>query len=422
MKPLKIIHVLDHSLPVHSGYAFRSQAIVAAQKRRGWDPLVLTSPKYYESWQGPRVAQEQIAGINYYRAPAVSKSSWPLFSESRIMSTLARALLALAKREKAEIVHAHSPILDAIPGLWVSRTLGIPFIYEMRALWEDAAVDHGTYGEGSWKYRLVRGIENWICRHADHVTVLCEGLRKDLIDRNIPPTKLTPIPNGVDIQAFHGSESTDSVTSRWNLTGKRVVGFIGSFFRYEGLDLLLDVFARFRISRPDVVLLLVGNGEVETELKTKVKQLGLEDRVIMTGPVAQEHIPDVYAAIDVLAYPRRSMRLTELVTPLKPLEAMAMRKAIVASNIGGHRELIQDGQTGVLFAPDDIAATERAIGQLLDNDNLRRTLAEQGRVWVTKERSWDLVTAAYAEVYSKVLQIPHAELLNQETYSARKPA
>jgi PEP-CTERM/exosortase A-associated glycosyltransferase len=402
--PLRILHILDHCLPVHSGYAFRSQAILLAQMRRGWKPAMLTSAKHYESWKGPWQDREQVGDICCYRSPVVARSPWPLSTEIRIMTSLARRLLTLAKQEKPHVLHAHSPILNAVPALWVSRRLGIPVVYEMRALWEDAAVDHGTYGERSWKYKLVKSVETWICRRADHVAVLCDGLRNELIERGIASAKLTVIPNGVDTQAFGIARLDRSLLSQWNLCNRKVIGFIGSFFRYEGLDLLVKAIACVTRSRPDVALLLVGGGETEDELKAQIKRLRLQDKVIMTGPVSPERIPEVYALIDILAYPRRSMRLTELVTPLKPLEAMAMSKAIVASNIGGHRELIQDGYTGLLFTASSVSSLVTALERLLDNADLRQALGIQGAAWVRQERSWDKTTADYSSVYSEALR------------------
>jgi glycosyltransferase involved in cell wall biosynthesis len=151
--------------------------------------------------------------------------------------------------------------------------------------------------------------------------------------------------------------------------------------------------------------LLVGSGETEDELKAQVKRLRLEEKVIIPGAVSQEQIPDVYGLIDIFAYPRRSMRLTELVTPLKPLEAMAMGKAIVASDIGGHRELIRDGYTGLLFPADNVSALAETLKRLLDETDLREALGRQGAKWVREERSWYDTTAGYVDVYSRVAEI-----------------
>jgi len=158
--------------------------------------------------------------------------------------------------------------------------------------------------------------------------VLCQGLREEMVRRGIAPEKLTVIPNGVDVDSFQKCDPDSDLAVRWGLTGKRVVAFLGSFFRYEGLDLLIEAIALIVRQDPRVVLLLVGGGIAEFDLKAQVRRLQLDSHVIMPGSVAPERIPGVYALVDVLAYPRHSLRLTELVTPLKPLEAMAMGKAM----------------------------------------------------------------------------------------------
>lgn len=155
--------------------------------------------------------------------------------------------------------------------------------------------------------------------------------------------------------------------------------------------------------RDDVVLLLVGTGEMEAVLKAQIAHSNLGDLVIMPGKVPHDRIPEIYSLIDILVYPRYSMRLTELVTPLKPLEAMCMEKALVASNVGGHRELIQDGFSGVLFPAGDAVALANTLHRLLDDHVLRRTLGEQAAEWVRRERSWEKTTSVYLDIYSRVL-------------------
>ena len=402
--PLRVLHILDHSLPVHSGYAFRSQAILRTQKGRGWTPCVVTSPKHYESWQQPWLPSEEVGGIQYYRATRVAPSSLPLEKERRIMFALSDRIREIVQKESIQVLHAHSPILNAIPALWIGRKVGIPVVYEVRAPWEDAAVDQGTYGQQSWQYKLVKTLETWVCQKAHHVAVLCQGLRDDFIQRRVPSEKLTIIPNGVDVNAFHKCAPNLEFMKKWNLKGKKIVGFLGSFFHYEGIDLLLEAIARVVRKEPDIVLLLVGGGVQEMALKTQVNRLQIAKHVIMPGSVAPDCIPGIYALIDVLAYPRQSLRLTELVTPLKPLEAMAMGKALVASDVGGHRELIHDGRTGLLFPAGNIDALAAAIQRLLEDAALRRTLEQQGPEWVRRERSWEKTTGGYTEVYSQAFE------------------
>jgi glycosyltransferase involved in cell wall biosynthesis len=192
----------------------------------------------------------------------------------------------------------------------------------------------------------------------------------------------------------------------WGLAGKKVIGFIGSFYRYEGLDLLVKAFARVARDHSDTMLLLVGGGEMEDELIQLIAKLELSSRVIMPGRIPNERVPGVYAMIEILAYPRYSMRLTELVTPLKPLEAMAMGKALLASDVGGHRELIRHRETGLLFKAGDESALAEQLIRLLTDQELRETLQLQGRVWAREHHSWERTTAVYRKIYSCIRKDP----------------
>lgn len=400
---MKILHVLDHSLPLHSGYTFRSQSIFRAQRARGWQPVVVTSPKHEQSWQGAWSALEEIDGVRYYRTGAVSSSRVPLLTEWSLMEATTRRILEVAASERPDLLHAHSPVLNAFPALRAGRRLQLPVVYEIRAFWEDAGVDQGTYREGSPKYRLARTLETRACRQVDQIAILCNGLKNDLVQRGLPAGKITPVFNGVDPADFRPVPSDPEYLAAWGLAGKRVIGFIGSFFRFEGLDLLIKAFARIAAQRDDIVLLLVGGGETEVELRALVGELGLAGRVVMPGRISHERIPGVYALIDVLAYPRHPVRLTELVTPLKPLEAMAMGKALVASDVGGHCELICNGETGLLFKAGDETALVAQLERLLADPGLRAMLQEQGRTWVCRHHTWEQTTAVYSEIYERAM-------------------
>lgn len=400
---MRILHILDHSLPLHSGYAFRSQEIFHAQRQRGWEPLVVTSPKHEESWKGDWQEQETIEGVSYHRTGGIRATRFPFITEARLMRALVGRILDVAAREKPDVLHAHSPVLNALPALWAGRKLGIPVVYEIRAFWEDAAVDHGAYAENSWKYRLTKAVETWACRRADHVCILCEGLKRDLVGRGIPEAKLTPIFNGIDPDSFTSCPPDAEFREKWGLQGKRVIGFIGSFYRYEGLELLMRAFARVRLECPDTALLLVGGGEMEASLRELARELGIEKEVVMPGRIPHQRIPGVYAMMDVLAYPRQRMRLTELVTPLKPLEAMAMGKMLVASDVGGNKELIRDGETGLLFEAGNLDALTSGLLRAARDEGLREKLRGNGPAWVRAHHTWARTTAAYLDVYAHVL-------------------
>ncbi|CAN5729851.1 hypothetical protein BH11PSE8_BH11PSE8_06190 [soil metagenome] len=392
---LRILHVLDHSLPLHSGYTFRTLAILREQRALGWETLHLTTPK-----QGATTSTtDEVDGLIFYRTPSVDGTG--LIAQMR--KTAAR-LSHLVRELRPDVIHAHSPVLNALPALWVGKRHRVPVVYEMRASWEDAAVDHGTTTEGSPRYRISRAMESFALRHADHVTTICEGLRKDIAIRGIAEARITVIPNAVDVSSFRfGVEADPALRTRLGLDGATVLGFAGSFYGYEGVDLLIEAARRMLPRHPKLRVLLVGGGFQEDNLKAQAVAAGLTDRVIFTGRVPHADVQRYYELIDVLAYPRLPIRLTEVVTPLKPLEAMAQGRMFVASDVGGHRELIRHGETGFLFRAGDPAALVAALEDLLARRDAWPSIRAQARRFVEVERTWTSSVARYRDVYARVL-------------------
>lgn len=401
-RPLRILHVFDHSVPLQSGYTFRSLSILQGQRALGWETAQLTTPRHLRA----SPPEEAVDGLVFHRTVFSPGPLFrlPLFRELGEMAATTERLEALARAWRPDVLHAHSPVLNAIPALRVRDRLGIPVVYEVRACWEDAAVSHGTAREGGPRYRAARRIETWAALKADRLTTICEGLRADFIARGVPEAKITVIPNAVDAAAFAGQGHADpALAAALGLAGKTVLGFIGSFYAYEGLHVLLEAMPRLLAARGDVALLLVGGGPEDARLRALAAALGLGDAVVFTGRVPHEEVGRYYDLVDIFVYPRVSIRLTETVTPLKPLEAMAERRIVVASDVGGHRELIRDGDTGTLFRaddPDDLAAAVLAtIARRAEWDAQR----ERARRFVEAERSWAASVARYRAVYEAVL-------------------
>ena len=398
---IRVLHLLDHSIPLHSGYTFRTLAILREQRKLGWDTAHLTSPKH----SAPSAPEETVDGWHFYRTPPAGGPRLPGLAEVALMKATQTRLLELARKLRPQILHAHSPVLNAIPALRVGKLLGIPVVYEVRAFWEDAAVDHGSTHEGSMRYRLTRRLETHALRQARHVFTICEGLRGDIVARSIASSKVTVIPNAVDIESFEPGGTPDAaLKARLGLAGATVLGFIGSFYAYEGLDLLLAALPGLLQQRPDVRVLLVGGGPQEAALKAQAAALGVADQVVFTGRVPHAEVQRYYDLIDVLAYPRHSMRLTELVTPLKPLEAMAQGRLLVASDVGGHRELIRDGETGFLFRAGSAPALAQAIVDVLARRADWPRLRAAGRRFVEAERNWQHSVGRYRAPYLALLE------------------
>ncbi len=398
---MRILHILDHSLPLHSGYTFRTLSILREQRRFGWETFHLTGPK-----QGSAQRLEETAeDWHFFRTPFEGGllARLPGAAELAMMHALTVRLEAIARDVRPQLLHAHSPALNAIPALRVGRRLGIPVLYEVRAFWEDAAVDHGRTHEGGLRYRLTRTLETYALKRADAVTTICEGLRTEIVSRGIDPQKITVVPNAVDVEQFVlGREPDESLRHELGLTGAVVLGFVGSFYAYEGLALLLQALPEILKREPRVCLLLVGGGAQEASLRELVMRMSLGEKVRFAGRVPHSEVHRYYDLIDVLVYPRLPMRLTELVTPLKPLEAMAQGRLLAASDVGGHRELIRDQETGVLFKAGDVNALASKVLELLSDRGRWGELRARARSFVEAERNWTSSVGRYRQPYYRL--------------------
>lgn len=396
---MSIAQIFDQTSPLVSGYSMRSKYLTDSLHQLGVPLRVFSSPIFnYKN------GNEVIGGVPYTRSVMADwdfVKKFPVYRERRIIHALKKTIREHWNSD-IQLIDAHSSLLNGIVGVKVSREKKIPFLYEIRALWEDAAVDQGKTRQGSWRYNFTRYLETKIIHQADHVTVICEGLKQDLLGRGIPDEKITVIPNGVDTDIFQPLTPDLELRNKYNLQDKIVFGFIGTFFYFEGLELLLQAAKLLLKERQDVRFLLVGSGHEEENLKRLAAELGLEDQVIFTGRVAHDQIKKYYSVIDVFVYPRISKRITELVTPLKPLEAMAMEKIVIGSDVGGIKELVTEGKNGVLFKAGDSQALGEKFRYVLGHFEEMRKIALHSRVSVIKERNWKTICEKYFGIYRKL--------------------
>lgn len=399
---MRILHLLDHSLPLQSGYSFRTIGILAAQRKRGWDTVQMTTPKQYK-FEG---AVDQVDGWTFYRTPqpAAVTQKLPFAREACQMRATSRRLDEVIEETRPDILQAHSPVLNGLPALRAARHHGLPMVYEVRSLWEDAAVDWGTARQGDLRYRATRGLETHVLRRADAVFTICEGLKGDILGRGITADKVTVVPNAVNAEQFTTERRIDgALLQRLDLEGYEVLGFIGSFYAYEGLGLLLEACARLFRDRADVKLLMVGGGPEKERLVAQAAKLGIADRVVFTGRVPHEQVRRYYDLVSLFVYPRHRMRLTDLVTPLKPLEAMAQGSIVVASDVGGHKELLVDGKRGYLFPAGNAEALAAKLAEVIGRQDEWPAMRAEGRRFVEVERTWDRSVARSAPIYENLL-------------------
>ncbi|MFT7177320.1 MAG: PEP-CTERM/exosortase A-associated glycosyltransferase, partial [Halioglobus sp.] len=257
---MKILHILDHSIPLQSGYTFRTRNILRHQRELGWQTVHVTGLKHKADWSG---LYEEVDGLHFYRTPDTAGilSDLRVWNQWLVVKTLAKRIEEVIERERPDVLHAHSPALNGLAALRANKKFGLPVVYECRAFWEDAAVDHGTSKEHGLRYRLTRALETRVFKRADAVTTICEGLRRDIVDRGLLESKVTVIPNAVDIDHFQVNERVnETLAGQLGLSNTTVLGFIGSFYAYEGIPLLLDALPKMIAGNSKIRLLLVGGG------------------------------------------------------------------------------------------------------------------------------------------------------------------
>ncbi|WP_428332447.1 TIGR04063 family PEP-CTERM/XrtA system glycosyltransferase [Novosphingobium sp.] len=397
----RILHVLDHSLPLQSGYTFRTRAILKAQQALGLDVRAVTGLRH--TAPAGEAEPEDIDGLRFWRTPGTPAGA-PGVREWREVCALTDRIVKIAQVWRPDVLHAHSPALCGMAALRAARRLGVPLVYEIRAFWEDAAVGNGTGTDRSWRYWLTRQLENRVVAGADAVVTICTGLKDDLAARGVARDRITVMPNGVDLALFGSPLARDpALAETLGLGSGLVIGFLGSFYPYEGLDDLIAAMPAIVAVHPGARLLLVGGGPAEAALRAQAAASAAAGAICFVGRVPHHEVDRYYALVDVVCYPRKGMRLTDLVTPLKPLEAMAQGKLVAASSVGGHRELIEHTVTGTLFAPDDPAALAAAMNQLLTDRSGWDERRDIARAFVERAHDWGRNAQRYLPVYQAVI-------------------
>lgn len=403
----KVLYSLHNSLPHHSaGYATRTHGLLRGVRADGWDVQGVTRLGYpYDmpgkEQLGPLEPVDVVDGVPYHRLstePGLEmKNPIQLY-----VDRYSRALAKLARAERPFALHAASNHWNGLAVVETARQLGIPSIYEVRGLWEVTRGSRDPEWMGGGMYRYMARMEADAAKAATKVLTITNALRDELIERGVNPDKISVVPNGVETSRFEPRPRNEELAGRLGVAGKTVVGYVGSILDYEGLDLLIDSAATLRQERSDVAFLLVGDGAELEEFRNRVEEENLGDTVIFTGRVPHHEVEDYYSVIDICPFPRLPLPVCEMVSPLKPFEAMAMGKAVVASDVAALAEIVQDGHNGLLHTKGEAESLTNALRRLLDNANLRSQLAAQGLEWVRKERDWSDLAKRVSQVYDQL--------------------
>jgi PEP-CTERM/exosortase A-associated glycosyltransferase len=409
-----VLHVLDHSWPVMSGYAIRSRNLISAQHRIGQSVRVVTGPLH--EIDDSAASDVVLDGVQYLRTPikgrlakAALHKRWPFLREYEVVRTLRRRLLEIThNNDDIRIIYAHSPALCGLAALQASRRRGLPFVYEIRAFWEDAANQNGASSSLLSRSRLTNRLETYVAQNANAVSAIAKPMLDDLASRGIAANKLFHVPNGVDTRRFEPISRDEMLAQELQLVDRPVFGFFGSLYRYEGISWMIRAAAQLRSRGHKFSILIIGRGEDQPAIENAIRECNATDYIRTLEHVPHEQIARYYSVVDITVYPRRSLRLTELVTPLKPLEAMALGKPVLASSVGGIRELVEDERTGLLFEPENISDFCRQAERMISSSALRESLSERGRNFVVRERDWNILAKRYRQIYDFVLSGPRS--------------
>lgn len=389
---------MDFSLPRTQGYTVRARYLVEGQAKCGHTPTILTGPSH-----GPESEGEETRGIRYLRCPfgrTQAKLARGPIKSAFMYACIKRRVRGLLAGGNFDVVHAHTPFTVALPALHAARAAGVPCVYEKRNLWEESAKARGKL-TGKWPLlQTARAVDRHVTRRADAVCTITGKLREHAVGMGADPARVVVVGNGVDTDRFQPVPPEEELRARLLDGGDVLVGYIGSFFRFEGLLCLVRAAAKVVEKAPNVRFFLVGDGEDLPEVKRLTRELGLETVCHIPGRIPFEEVASYYGAADILVYPRLSSVLTEMISPLKPLEAMAMGKCVLASRIGGLEELISDRATGYLVTPDAPDKLATAIEETATSPLLRKRLGAAAREYVVRERQWDKMAEAYDNAYA----------------------
>lgn len=400
-----VLYCLHQSVPhATNGYSTRSHGIAVGLQQAGWKVRATTRPGF--PWDAgvkglaSGYHEAEVDGVTYAAAAGWELNKTPL---DHYLAAAADHYLREAQTSGAEVIVAASNHITALPALLAARRLGLPFVYEVRGLWEVTQASTEPEWANSERYRLMRSLEQQAAREADLILTLTEELADELASWGVPRDRIELIPNAVDGERFRPMARDEEIARKLDLRpGVPVIGYAGSAVAYEGLELLMDAMASLKQQGQAFVFVLVGDGKVIDTVRARAKALGLEGHCRFTGRVPFDEVPRYLSCMDILPVPRLSSPVTEMVSALKPLEAMAMGKAVVLSDVSPHKAMAGADERARLFRKDDAADLCRVLRALMASPKERERLGRAARAWIEKERTWKHVTEAYAHALERI--------------------
>lgn len=403
----QIVYAVHNSLPYHSaGYATRTHGLLSALRTQGWRVDGVSRPGYPTDLQGfkrlPNVPElTYVEGVPYHRLGTRS-SQVPKRPIVPYVQHYTEELAAFARDRRAVLVHGSSNHLNGLAAVSAARRLGLPSIYEVRGLWEVTRASRDPMWAASMEYRQAAELETEAASAASQVIALTDALKAELVNRGVDAEKISVVPNGVDTSRFRPMRRDSSLARELGIGNEIVIGYVGSIVDYEGLGLLVEAAAHLSEERSDFFVLIVGDGAEYENLKMQVHLLDIDKFFRFVGRVPHSQVENYYSIVDITPFPRLSVPVCEMVSPLKPFEAMAMGKVVIASDVAAMVEIVSDGNTGLLHRKNDVFSLTNSLRRVMDDERLRADLSEQSRSWVDAERRWDVLGARVGRIYESL--------------------
>lgn len=409
----RLCYILSNSLPYTSnGYATRAHGLALALKGNGVDILCLTRPGFpidVLSHSHEEIGDtDEIECLTYKRILEPSKRQ---NSESDYIIKAAEKIRLELMEQNIGLVIAASNYLNALPALMAAKSLGLAFIYEVRGLWEITRMSGEPKFKNTSSFKYQFEMESFVAKRADHVLTLTQEVKEELIHRGVRGENVSIAPNACDINRFTPIPRNLHLHKDIGIPDAvPVIGYVGSFVQYEGLDDLAKACTILHQNGTNFFLLLVGDEPVKRDGRTPLKEEiieislngGWRHKLFLTGRVQHDEVEQYYSLIDIAPFPRKSQQVTELVAPIKPLEALAMGKAVVVSAVAPLTEIVRNGKNGLVFDRGNVEEFAGILDKLINNRDLRAQLGEAGRQWVKSERTWDKVSKLILERISEV--------------------
>ncbi len=408
VSPARVMYLVYNSLPYHSaGYATRSQGLVTGIRALGFDSTIVSRLGYPHVFSKFRdvapVTEDQVEGVPYIRLNSDLEQIF--FSSTRRYIRLnTAAAIGAAEKLRPAIVHGVSNFVTGLTAIGVARALGIPSVYEVRGLWEITALSRDPSYVDTLRYAQAVRLETEACLGADRVIAITEALKGELVRRGVPAEKIEVVPNGVDTDRFRPRVRDDLLGAKLGLKPEHVViGYVGSILDYEGLDDLLQAL-RLCVDQglTFMRLLIVGDGAAHSSCVDLARELNLDEYTIFTGRVPYDEVEAYYSLVDIAPFPRKPLPVTEMVSPLKPFEAMAMGKCVIVSSVAALAEIIADRPIGFVHEKGSIEALAEALTHVAKNRDLRLRVGEEARRFVVEERDWRILAQRVVKVYEKL--------------------